>query len=78
MVASTVFGTTRASDIVELEDVLGSQGCLILGDSGFSFRQQQYEMARAVADALDAAEVLVAEAGTGTGKTYTMGLLGFL
>jgi ATP-dependent DNA helicase DinG len=36
---------------------------------GYSARAQQVEMARAVAETLDAREVLVCEAGTGTGKT---------
>jgi len=36
---------------------------------GYRLRPQQLEMARAILDAIDRNAVLVAEAGTGTGKT---------
>ena len=36
----------------------------------FKFRSQQVEMAEAVAEAIDHHRVLIAEAGTGTGKTF--------
>ena len=37
---------------------------------GFTQRRQQLEMAQAIADAIERSGVLVAEAGTGTGKTF--------
>ena len=37
---------------------------------GFASRQQQQEMATRVADAIETGNHLIAEAGTGTGKTF--------
>ena len=37
---------------------------------GFAAREQQQEMATRVATALEKGEHLIAEAGTGTGKTF--------
>ena len=37
---------------------------------GYRQRDQQVEMAEAIAQAIDSTGVLVAEAGTGTGKTF--------
>lgn len=37
---------------------------------GFAAREQQQQMAERVADAIDSGNHLIAEAGTGTGKTY--------
>jgi ATP-dependent DNA helicase DinG len=45
-------------------------GALSCAIPGFSVRPQQLEMAHAVAEALEDRAVLVAEAGTGTGKTF--------
>lgn len=50
--------------------MLGSEGPFATHLADFSPRIQQQEMAEAVADALEDCSVLVAEAGTGTGKTY--------
>ena len=55
---------------MELEDVLGPEGLLAHAIEGFSQRPQQLEMAQAVAETLTEGHVLVAEAGTGTGKTF--------
>ena len=55
---------------MELRDVLGPDGLLARTLEGFSERPQQLEMAEAVADALEHGEALIAEAGTGTGKTF--------
>jgi ATP-dependent DNA helicase DinG len=49
--------------------VFGPGGPLDRALSGFRFRQQQLEMAQAVAQAIAARAPLIAEAGTGTGKT---------
>ena len=55
---------------MELLDVLGPDGVLARTLEGFAERPQQLEMAEAVADALEQGEALIAEAGTGTGKTF--------
>jgi ATP-dependent DNA helicase DinG len=55
---------------VDVDEVLGPRGLLARTLPGFAFRRQQLEMAQAVATALEDGSALVAEAGTGTGKTY--------
>lgn len=54
-----------------LDDILGPQGAIArrLGKD-YEFRPQQLEMASAVADAVAKGHHLVAEAGTGTGKSF--------
>ncbi|HSN18998.1 MAG TPA: ATP-dependent DNA helicase [Gammaproteobacteria bacterium] len=54
----------------DLEDLLGSDGPLARALEGFAPREQQQVLAAAVARALEDMQVLVAEAGTGTGKTF--------
>lgn len=49
---------------------LGDNGCLARALPGFRPRSQQLEMAQAVAQALTDGATLVAEAGTGIGKTF--------
>jgi ATP-dependent DNA helicase DinG len=51
-------------------DILGPSGQLAKHLPGFASRSQQQEMAEAVAQALADSSVLIAEAGTGTGKTF--------
>jgi len=51
-------------------DILGPDGPLAKHVSGFAARSQQQDMAEATARALKNNEMLIAEAGTGTGKTY--------
>lgn len=53
-----------------LEDVFGDDGLFAAAFPGYKLRPQQLEMAQAVADAIAAQGQLVAEAGTGTGKTF--------
>lgn len=55
---------------MEIADVLGPQGLLARTLDGFAVRAQQLEMAVAVAETLEQGGTLVAEAGTGTGKTF--------
>jgi ATP-dependent DNA helicase DinG len=55
---------------MDLEDYLGAEGLLAKQVEGFSFRVQQLEMARSVADAMESGRTLICEAGTGTGKTF--------
>ena len=54
----------------ELAAVFGDGGVLSRALPGFRFREQQLAMAQAVADAIRDRGRLVAEAGTGTGKTF--------
>ena len=53
-----------------LADHFSDQGSLARAIPGFSARPQQVEMAARISDALREHRVLVAEAGTGTGKTF--------
>jgi ATP-dependent DNA helicase DinG len=53
----------------EIDAVLGPQGLLARNMPGYEHRAAQLEMAHAVERALVHDEVLLAEAGTGTGKT---------
>lgn len=53
-----------------ITDILGPAGPLAAHVPGFAARRQQQDMAEAVTRALESSEVLIAEAGTGTGKTY--------
>jgi len=52
-----------------ISELLSEHGPLQQTIDGFAPRRQQQEMAQEIADALDFGDVLVAEAGTGTGKT---------
>ncbi|HXU67053.1 MAG TPA: DEAD/DEAH box helicase, partial [Casimicrobiaceae bacterium] len=54
----------------ELASILGENGTLARTLPGFRFRPQQLAMAQAVAQAIALRQPLVAEAGTGTGKTF--------
>ncbi|MFA5915683.1 MAG: ATP-dependent DNA helicase [Burkholderiales bacterium] len=54
----------------QLTAVFGADGALSRAIPGYRMRQQQVEMALAIAQALRDNSLLVAEAGTGTGKTY--------
>ncbi len=57
--------------MLSIAETLGAHGPLAKRIPGFAPRRQQQEMAEAVAEALaDTETVLVAEAGTGTGKTF--------
>ena len=51
-------------------EALGEDGALATAIPGFRPRPAQQRMAEAVAEAIEAREPLIAEAGTGTGKTY--------
>jgi ATP-dependent DNA helicase DinG len=54
----------------ELAAIFGEGGTLARALPGFRFRAQQLAMAQAVARAIALRQPLVAEAGTGTGKTF--------
>ncbi len=51
-------------------DVLGDDGLLAQNISGFVPREQQIIMAEKIVEVIDQQDVLIAEAGTGTGKTF--------
>ena len=54
----------------DIDSFFSSEGPLARTVSGYSPRAQQLEMARAISETIAANSVLVAEAGTGTGKTF--------
>ncbi|MEO7728510.1 MAG: ATP-dependent DNA helicase, partial [Burkholderiales bacterium] len=54
----------------DLASIFSAGGALALAVDEFRVREGQIEMARAVAAAIENNSVLVAEAGTGTGKTF--------
>ncbi|VAX07011.1 DinG family ATP-dependent helicase YoaA [hydrothermal vent metagenome] len=56
--------------MTDIADILGPNGLLAKRISGFSHRPQQEEMAVAVAKTIEQGDVLITEAGTGTGKTF--------
>lgn len=56
--------------MLDLDEIFGEEGPLARGLPGFRPRESQLAMARAVATAVQARGWLVAEAGTGTGKTF--------
>lgn len=58
------------SDQSTLHDVFKTGGALAQAIQGFSERTQQLEMALAIEAAIQGNKQLVAEAGTGTGKTF--------
>ena len=55
---------------MDLESVFAPGGALERALPGYRPRDQQLDFARAVRDAIDSKGVLIAEAGTGTGKTF--------
>lgn len=54
----------------DIEQLFADGGLLSQHVEHYSARSQQIEMASKVAEALSSGETLIAEAGTGTGKTY--------
>ena len=54
----------------EIERLFGAGGPLGPAVGGFRPRKSQTEMAKAIAAAIDSQQTLIAEAGTGTGKTF--------
>ena len=54
----------------DLEALFAETGPLARAIPGYKLRPQQVEMANAVAGAIDSPGLLIAEAGTGTGKTF--------
>ena len=56
--------------IFSIQEVFSANGPLAAGIPGYRPREQQIEMAEHIASAMAENRVLVAEAGTGTGKTF--------
>lgn len=56
--------------MLELDAIFADDGPLAQIAPGYRLRAQQVDMARAVAEAISQQSILVAEAGTGTGKTF--------
>jgi ATP-dependent DNA helicase DinG len=54
----------------DIDQLFGPSGRLGAEVSGFRARQSQTEMAKAIAEAIAGQTTLIAEAGTGTGKTF--------
>ncbi len=54
----------------DIDSLFAASGPLASAVDSFRLRESQTDMAKAVAHAIDSAEVLIAEAGTGTGKTF--------
>ncbi|MBU0592103.1 MAG: ATP-dependent DNA helicase [Gammaproteobacteria bacterium] len=54
----------------DLDIIFSDNGPLAQAAEGYRLRPQQLEMARSIAGAIENHEILVAEAGTGTGKTF--------
>ena len=61
-------GAAKLKDI--LQRAFSAGGALASRISGFKVRPQQLELAEAIHGAIERTEVLIAEAGTGTGKTF--------
>ncbi|SFN36374.1 ATP-dependent DNA helicase DinG [Nitrosospira briensis] len=59
-----------ASSMPDIDFFFSAAGPLAGAVPGYSVRSQQLEMAQAIAETIIANSVLVAEAGTGTGKTF--------
>src|SRR6185503_15837958 len=56
--------------VTTLEPIFAAGGPLERAVAGFRHRPQQAEFAQAVLDTIESGGVLIAEAGTGTGKTF--------
>ena len=56
--------------IERIDELFADNGLLSKHISGYTSRTQQMEMARQVGEALTHGDILIAEAGTGTGKTF--------
>ena len=63
-------GIINISQVTELESFFGNDGALSKIISGYHPRAAQIEMAEAIARAVEESQNLIAEAGTGTGKTF--------
>ena len=53
-----------------LKEIFSPGGPLAQSISGYRVREQQVDMAERIAAAINSCSVFIAEAGTGTGKTF--------
>ncbi len=60
----------KSTPKVDLPRLFAEDGPLARAIPGYKYREQQLEFGQAVLDAIESKGVLVAEAGTGTGKTF--------
>jgi ATP-dependent DNA helicase DinG len=60
----------KANTSLDVEEVLSAGGLIAKSFGGYEFRPQQLQMACAIKDAFTAHRHLVAEAGTGVGKSF--------
>ncbi|MFA5251326.1 MAG: helicase C-terminal domain-containing protein, partial [Phycisphaerae bacterium] len=60
----------KANTSLDIEGVLSADGLIARSFSGYEFRPQQVQMARAIKDAFADRRHLAAEAGTGIGKSF--------
>ncbi|MFZ6674047.1 ATP-dependent DNA helicase [Undibacterium sp. Xuan67W] len=67
---STLVPGAKGTHDDEVDHIFGLTGALSASINGYRPRQAQTEMAKAIADAISGQKTLLAEAGTGTGKTY--------
>lgn len=58
------------SSMADIKSFFSAGGALALTVPGYGVRDQQQEMAQAIADTIASNTILIAEAGTGTGKTF--------
>ena len=58
------------SETLSVDAILGSEGRIARRLENYESREQQLEMSRKVAEALATDQHLIAEAGTGTGKSF--------
>ncbi|MDR2165838.1 MAG: ATP-dependent DNA helicase [Zoogloeaceae bacterium] len=56
--------------VSEIDAIFAPEGPLAAAIPGFRVRTQQVEMARRILETIRAQKILIAEAGTGTGKTF--------
>jgi ATP-dependent DNA helicase DinG len=71
--SGAVRGPPSGSNILNtdrLREIFGPNGLLARGVAAYTFRPQQLAMAEAIAHAIERRGQLIAEAGTGTGKTF--------
>ncbi|MDQ6646797.1 MAG: ATP-dependent DNA helicase, partial [Pseudomonadota bacterium] len=61
---------TQATDSEDIDELLGFDGPFARELPNFAPRRAQQTMAREVQQAIAGRNTLIAEAGTGTGKTY--------
>jgi len=66
---SAIESTHKDLDMSDVEEVFAPDGLLAKQNDAYEHREQQVEMARAVATAFNKGQILAVEAGTGVGKS---------